>query len=275
MRTKLLTTIKELCWELLFKHDDDFISTHYYIDDETNLEEYRTKITELSIKIASIREDFSLEKANLLNQIKEMKSLIKSLKDSDSETKKPIFLNNEMPYVPKTKIVTQTEEKEISLQPTEIYTANSAVKNIVSTNNWKELYSKDKQKCAYDIWEYVIKAITYEYDKREDWRFSGITLAYAKGDCEDGTILFVDLCKEAGFKSNEIFNACGWVETPQGSFSHSYPILNYGSGWFIYETTLDTLPNEPMRFLGSKYGGEWGLSNWKFAGRLTNGKKQI
>jgi hypothetical protein len=118
--------------------------------------------------------------------------------------------------------------------------------------------------------------MTYNYDDGEDWRFSAISAAYGKGDCEDGTILFLDLAREAGFKPTEIFNATGWVTNKNGEkFGHSFPILNCGDGWYIYETTLSSLPTSTMKFLGSKYDCSWGLANWLWDGKLKDEALQI
>ena len=48
-----------------------------------------------------------------------------------------------------------------------------------------------------------------------------------------GKIRVYDLAKEAGFKSDEVFNATGYVTTSSGQFGHSYPIVNTGDGWYI------------------------------------------
>jgi hypothetical protein len=164
--------------------------------------------------------------------------------------------------------------KEITLSPTHIYSSNALTKKVALNLGLRDLYISDKKACARAIWKYVIDNIDYELDEGEDWRFSAITDTYGEGDCEDTTILFIDLAHEAGFKANEVFNATGYFTQKDGTrFGHSFPILNCGDGWYVYETTIDSLPGAPMLFLGSNYTANWGLCNWKYGGFIKIGNQ--
>ncbi len=263
----MMLNIKDLIWKILFKGDVKY-------DTSDELERHIDIIQDLNNMINSLKAQIE-ENQNEIGALNDaLEYLQQELNDNNIE--KPDFLNNVMPYQPKSKIVTKTGSKQIVLQPTHIYSVTPHIKMLADKYHLRTLYQQDKKACAMKIWEYVINALTYEFDDGEDWRFSTISLAYTKGDCEDGTILFLDLAKEAGFKANEVFNACGYVRKKDGSkFGHSYPIVNWGEGWYIFESTLDTLPSKPMKLLGSNYGAEWGLCNWKFGGRLKNNQIQI
>jgi len=257
--------LKKLLWSIFFKGNEEY-------DLSKTLQNCYVAMEE----VEDINANFTVDIEELNEEIDRILKLYKLLKIQEMSVKKPDFLTTVMPYQPKTKITTKTGVKSINISPTDIYSCSTAIRRLVKNFGLKELYLKDKKVCATKIWDYVIKALTYEFDDGEDWRFSTISLGYTKGDCEDGTILFLDLAREAGFRADEIFNACGYVTKKSGDkFGHSYPILNYGEGWFIYESTLDTLPKEPMKFLGSNYGADWGLANWQFWGRLLSGRTQI
>ena len=272
--TNFLIEIKELIWKVLYKYDTDFLDSHTY-DKDKKIQELHKELSAAIMKYADLSEKHFQEVADFKVLIKGLKKQIAVLKDPHEDIDKPGFLNDMLPYTPKTRIITKDGEKIIILQPKDIYTSSNSIKAIVDTNRWHELYANNKTECAHKIWEYVIKSITYEYDKEEDWRPSLITQKYAFGDCEDSTILFIDLCKEAGFRPDEIFNTCGYFTNDNTKFGHSWPIVNTGDGWKVYETTLTKVPAEPKKFLGSNYTADWGASNWKFSGHFTQGRKQI
>jgi len=95
-------------------------------------------------------------------------------------------------------------------------------------------------------------------------------------NCEDSCITFVDLAREAGFKADEVFNACGYLTDSEGNqYGHSYPILNYGDGFFVYESTLVRVPAVPKRFIGSEYSADWGICSWLHKGHTRDGTNQI
>ena len=272
--TNFLIEIKELIWKVLYKYDSDFLDSHTY-DKDKKIQELHKELSEAVMKYADLSEKHFQAVADNKVLIKGLRKQIAVLKDPHEDIDKPTFLNDMLPYIPKTRISTKDGEKTIILQPLDIYTSSSSIKSLVSANRWNEMYANNKTECAHKIWEYVIKSVSYESDKEEDWRPSMITKKYAFGDCEDTTILFIDLCKEAGFRPDEIFNVCGYFTRDDAKFGHSWPIVNTGDGWYVYETTLTKVPAEPKKFLGSKYTADWGLSNWAFSGKLTQARKQI
>ena len=263
---------KECVWNLLFANDVEFVGQHYYPAKELD----RIRVLEGQLKMIqelydNTNDEFTEEKEELEILIADLTENIRILKTSDDSVQRPdwLILPSTL-FIPKVRIATRTGEVIVKISPNDIYTSSGVIRKMVADNNLKQLYIDDKAKCARTIWKLVIDALKYEYDKEEDWRFSVVTLAYKKGDCEDGTILFLDLAKEAGFKSDEVFNGTGYVTNGGNKFGHSYPLVNTGDGWFIYESTLDFLPSSPMRFLGSNYTADWGLYNFKWSGKIKN-----
>ena len=167
----------------------------------------------------------------------------------------------------------RVEGEDVYLTPSEPYDADTQLKFWVRSNNIRSLSKNEK---LMKIWDYVIKALVYKLDSQVDnWQFPAQTLHRGKGDCEDGTILFISTCKVAGIRPDEVFNAVGMTE---GFGLHSYPIIKFdkdeklgtdGISWYICETTLDKTPLKPKKLLGSIYHTEsYGLANWKFYGRI-------
>jgi len=269
---KIIRPIKEIVWNLFFRNDIVFVQNHYVPAQQLQL------IAELETTLDMVKQlqkNSEEENKELEKYITELEEKIRVLKNEERTVTKPEWLKYASVFIPKVIVPSKYGDRTVSIQPNDIYTSSNRIRNIVAQNKWKKLYMSDKKACAYEIWKYVIKAIKYELDKSEDWRYSPTTLAYEKGDCEDGTILFLDLAKEAGFKADEVFNGLGWVKTNSGNFGHSFPILNYGEGWFIYETTIDYVPSSPMKFDGSNYDASFGVVNWRFAGKINNSKQQI
>lgn len=250
----------------MFRNDLTFVRSHYTPTTELKrIELLETALEELK----RLRDSHDL---NLENEIKELEERIKQLSEIEpqEEIPYPDWLSLEPVFIPKIRLDAKDGVQVVRLNPLDPYTSSYAVKELAKRHNLKTLYKEDKKACAYAIWKIVIGALTYEYDKEEDWRPSYVTIRYTHGDCEDGTILFVDLAREAGFRPDEVFNACGWVSTTSGKFGHSFPILNYGEGWNIYESTLDRVPTAPMPFKGSNYSADWGLTNWEWFGKIKD-----
>jgi len=269
--------LKQFLWDLMFKGVDNYDLTKKVKEDEA-------KIYDLILQIKINSDEYKAKLIDFQKQIQDGINIVNTISlnydkaiNPDKFVVVPEFLNtSQRAYYPITKITTTSGVKSILVSPEAIYSKNSAIKKLVEDMKLKELYNKDKKECAKAIWGLVLDNLDYQYDDGEDWRFSAISLSYRDGDCEDGTILFLDLAHEAGFMADEIFNATGWVTAKDGQkFGHSFPILNYGDGWYIYETTLTFLPKNPMKFLGSNYDCSWGLANWVWDGHLRDDKLQI
>lgn len=168
-------------------------------------------------------------------------------------------------------IVVGEGETVIIQDPRDIYAISPTLEKWIINNGIHKMTHDEKLRA---IWKFVIEAITYKFDKAENWQFPAETYYRKYGDCEDGTILFVVLCRAAGIKPDKVFNACGWVKTSNGQFGHSYPIAQMSDGfYYIFETTIDYVPTQPMRFKGSNYDSSWGVANWLFSGGIKNGQQ--
>ena len=212
---------------------------------------------------------FNKNHQNLIQENDSFKDTITELQNQlnqqGDDSVKPTWLDSSIyPYKPYCVI----EEGKYTLEdPRDIYSDSSSLINVANT--WKKLPLNQK---LMAVWYYVIDALTYAYDVNEDWQFPIITFYRKLGDCEDGTILFVELCKLAGVKSDSIFNCCGWYHQGTEKFGHSYPIAKMEDGfWYIFETTLDNKPTSPKIFKDSDYDASWGVCNWKYYGKINGG----
>ena len=161
----------------------------------------------------------------------------------------------------------------VAIDPKDLYVPTPTLVDIVLNNGWLQMEYHRKLK---EIWSFVILNLSYQYDRYEDWRYPVVTLNYGKGDCEDCSILFVTLCRIAGIPASKVFNACGYYYTSRGEkIGHSFPIVQHDDGkWYVYETTLNVVPEKPVRLLGSPYSIDFGAHNWKFSGKVRDKYRQ-
>lgn len=217
------------------------------------------------------------ENMALKRGIGELSAVIELLKTEEKEAvpRAPNWLDqNVQAYEPKIQAVQQNDYIEtIELEPQDIYAVSSSLKEIVKDHGWKDMEHDHKLRA---IWKFVIDAIRYRFDKGDSWHFPITTIYRMWGDCEDGVILFVTLCKLAGVSEDEVFNACGWFDDGKTRFGHSWPVAQMEDGkWRIFETTIDSYPpGGPKLFKGSSYRAEWGLANWKFQGGIRHGAQE-
>lgn len=206
-----------------------------------------------------------------INEVDELKDTINECADVVEELSKPWdvgiapdWLNQaHTPYRP----MVQIEGENIVLDATDIYMESRTLRLIATP--WRDL---PIEKRFWEAWKFVITQVNYRYDKQENWLPPIITLTRKWGDCEDTTNLFVTLCRIAHVPADRVFNACGYMQSGDNKFGHSYPIVRMDDGkWYIMESTLKTIPGRPKLFKGSKYDCSWGVANWKFYGKLKQG----
>ena len=208
-----------------------------------------------------LKEDYN----NAKIEIEELQADLKNLEQDENMTKKPEWLDDTIyPYKP---FISIEEGKYTLDDPRDIYTESLTLRSIA--NKWKNLTFNQK---LMNIWYFVIDALTYAYDVNEDWQFPQVTYYRKLGDCEDGTILFITLCKLTGIKADSVFNSCGWYHEGTNKYGHSYPIAKMEDGfWYIFESTLNTKPINPKLFKDSNYDASWGVCNWKYYGKIIGG----
>ena len=192
--------------------------------------------------------------------IAELKAKINELEEQNSyedDSMRPTWLDtSQVPYEP----LIEIEGEQIILKPQDIYMECKTFRDMIV-----KLRNLPLDQKLIEIWKIVINALIYKYDKNENWLPPIVSYMRRYGDCEDGTIIFVTFCRLAHAKADSIFNACGLYDKKYG---HSYPIAKMSDGkWYIFETTLDSMPKEPKLFKGSNYTAEWGYANWKYAGK--------
>lgn len=158
----------------------------------------------------------------------------------------------------------------IMINPCDIYATSITLELIAKEGRWADL-GQDAKLDA--IWRYVINALTYAYDQSENWQFPVVTVRRRQGDCEDGSILFITLCKLAKVPADRAFNCVGYWN----GYYHSFPIAQKEDGfWYVFESTLDFYPSSgAMLFKGSNYEASGGVSNWQFAGGIKGATKQV
>jgi hypothetical protein len=158
---------------------------------------------EQAMKIKQLRD----EKDSLSVQLNDANTSIDKLKTElaltgDLITPEPEFLDTtKTVYTPYQRV----EQEDLYLVPCEPYDEEWAIKYWIRQNNIRT-FSKNQK--LMKIWGWVIKQLAYKLDSQVDnWQFASQTLHRAKGDCEDGVILFLKGCKLAGIRPDEVFNA--------------------------------------------------------------------
>jgi hypothetical protein len=250
------------------------------------------KIKELQSQITFLKNNQSLleiDKSTLKSQIDvlnkvmdganksiiELNNTIKLLKEP-THADKPVWIDDKGDvYKPNIVIVAKGSTYNVQIDPLDIYASCPTLEKIVSDYGLDKLSTDQK---LYQIWSFVTDRCDYEYDANDSWEFPTTTYYRRKGDCEDTTVLFVELCRLSGIKSDCVFNVTGWWHMSDGSLvGHSYPIALCDDGkWYVYETTITSINSsyKPILFKGSNYTADWGCSNWEWKGRI-NGQNQI
>lgn len=228
----------------------------------------------LQNKVESLTEAASVYQntiVSLNNSIDSLKAEL-AYQTTEPETEKPKYISKDgFCYA----WMFQSEGEDILLKnPTHVYTRSDMLYDLVKVEELKKL---PRYQRLMKAWEFVIKAITYKYDKFDNAQLHVVSLYRKKGDCEDGAIMFLDILRMLGFSPTEVYNVVG-----NTSFGyHSYPVVwltkediagtpveSQGEGLYIYETTLDFLPDSPKKLNGSNYWCEGGIQNWRYFGAI-------
>lgn len=257
----------------------DKIDEYFSRDERRKIEELKKEIDGLKEQLKKYKDENTVlnNKLSFLNlELKNKDVRIRFLESMiyGDDSKPPKWLDqSRKSYQPRREILRRNGKLDIVVySPKDLYVPTPTLVDLVYKNKWHELEHDEK---LMKIWAFVIRRLKYQYDRFEDWRHPVISYNYRKGDCEDGTILFVTLCRIAGVPADSVFNACGWFHTDKGKFGHSFPIAKMENGkWYVFETTIDVVLPSPVLFKGSRYNAEWGVHNWKFDGRIKKEYKQ-
>jgi len=211
----------------------------------------------------------STELENLSNKHETLKWDYATLKEPD-QSKAPNWLDQSKGnHNPSILVFEKGKSYWVQIGVKDIYSPSPSLEELVEQKKWRGMPLNQR---LMSIWGHVIDHIKYRYDQSESWEYPTTTHYRKYGDCEDGTIYFVTLCRLAKVPADRVFNAVGKM----GSIGHSWAIVQMEDDkWYIMETTIDSKPEHPMLFLGSKYHAVYGTYNWKFKGGIKNAQRQI
>ena len=230
---------------------------------------YKERIADLD----QINFSFHNEIGKLSLKLETREEEIKVLTRPDSPA--PSWLDQtETAYPPPIRYLSTTGKPyTISLKPQDIYASSKVLEDLVESEGWRTLSLNNRLK---QIWYFVTTKLKYVYDYGDAWQFPATTYYRKWGDCEDGTVLFVILCKLAGVPCDRVFNACGYFKDSNTKFGHSYPVAQMEDDlWYVFETTINNKPAHPKRWKDSPYYADWGVANQTYQGKIKDGKKQI
>ena len=240
--------IRKLARFLVYNACYDYIKKIEMKEKKANL--YFTAILELSKRYDQLIEKLkSLEiQINILTGHSERPEWL-----SHGDVYRPVMHTT---YIKNKMIVSKTLTID---DPRDMYSLRQSIVDLV---NGLELDGLSRDEKLDKIWDWVIRNISYIRDAGDEWRFPVETYYLRFGDCEDKSMLFVTMCRAAGFTSDEVFNAAGYL----GDVCHAFPIVNRDGKWYVYETTLSDKPSSPKRLKGSNYKITLGVSNWEYYG---------
>lgn len=251
------------------------LDAYFSQDEESVISELKNDITECKNTIQEFKDSLANEVAecdNVKNDLAALQEEMKPFKFAFYGSPSPIpnFLTLGGDYYkPKMEILTQSGNMEfISIEPKDLYLPAPSTIELVTQLGWANMPHDVK---LLKIWDYALRNIGYRFDFNENWQRAEATLKRGWGDCEDGTILFIVLCRIAGIPSGRVFNACGWFKGTGGQFGHSYPIAQMEDGnWYIFETTVHGISGlKPVNFFTqTAYDATWGLQNWFYQGGM-------
>jgi len=159
----------------------------------------------------------------------------------------------------------------ISIKQQDIYAPSKSLEDLVKNEAWMLMTHNKK---LMSIWHFVTSYLRYAYDFGDAWQYPATTYYRKWGDCEDGTVLFLTLCKLAKVPCDKVFNACGYFNDGSTQFGHSYPVAQMEDDlWYVFETTINDKPANPKRWKDSPYYADWGLANHVYQGKIKNGKQ--
>jgi len=212
------------------------------------------------------------EKNTLLSyELDNFKALYESLTSPNTDA--PKWLNQKkQAYAPPVRYLnTSGKPFTTSLKQQDIYATSKVLEDLVKNEAWMLMTHNQK---LMSIWHFVTTRLRYAYDHGDAWQYPATTFYRKWGDCEDGTVLFLTLCKLAKVPCDKVFNACGYFKEGSTQFGHSYPVAQMEDDlWYVFETTINNKPAHPKRWKDSPYYADWGLANWEFQGKIKDGKQ--
>lgn len=235
------------------------------------------KIVQQASLVDSLQQTIATQQATLLDKDGAIGSLKTELAIAgEVQYAIPNFLDMaKKPFIPVLQYIHQDGKPDSVMCPDfrEVYVFFEFQKAFA--RQWRQLSKVEKLK---KIWAFVIQTMTYEGDWGDDWSPSIYPYLRKRGDCNQGTELFLATARACGIRADECYNAIG----PSPFGYHSYPIVFLGSddaqvwfndktrtGWYIFETTIDSVPAEPALLTATDYHiDEGGIQNWQMGGQI-------
>jgi len=248
--------IKQWIWNFLFKNDVNFVLNNIQTDEE--LEQALKHITELDLAIQELNgsldnnTDIILQKQQLIAELQEQFEAIETEKELE------LLWNNKRPktrwfYPGRPDPITG---ERMFIDPRIFYTYDETL-----TRNTRP-YNDDRASACLD---YVARNITYTSDPKEYWQFAYETHKRRKGDCEDGSILMVNMMLMSGIPYWRIRLNAGSVQG--GGHAWVTYLREEDNEWYVMDWCY--FYNESKGFKkkwsdAEKYFKIWGSWNTKF-----------
>jgi len=118
--------------------------------------------------------------------------------------------------------------------------------------------AEDDEDFMYEVWFITSQLTTYSFDIGDYPRYALETLSRGGGDCEDTTILILDMLKSSSHTKNWKFQMLYFdseeLEKPQG-IDHVVPVITIGDNQWIIESTAKS--DEGMNRWNDEYISGW------------------
>lgn len=240
---------KKYCLELLEKNHLNLQISYSELDTKriSELNEKEDVILNLNKKVAKLE----LDKEFLLNPPK---------------IPKPFFLTGKMNYKPQRRYVSKTKDKHFFFKkPQYVFDKSTMLYDLMKEN--KLLKIEKTYENMSKVHSFIIKLITYEHDKIDNWRSTTDILLSKLDDCDGSGSLITSALGMAGWDETEVFTVAGHYKTG----CHAWSVCKTKGIWYVLEGT-NKYARPKIWKKTQNYKADLGLVNWKFEGMI---KKSI
>lgn len=208
------------------------------------LNEKDDEIYQLTKKVANLQRD----KEFLLNPPK---------------VSKPYWLIGEMAYKPTRRYVSKNLDAHFGFKkPQYVFDKSTMLYDLMKEN---DLLKVEK---TYDnmlkVHNLIIKHVTYEHDKLDNWRPTTDILLSKLDDCDGSGCLITSALGMAGWDETEVFTVAGHYK----KFCHAWAVCKTNGVWYVLEGT-NRYAKPRVWDKAQEYKADLGLVNWKFQGMIS------
>jgi len=259
----------------------DWLYEYYNQSEKGQIETLKRQLIAKEEQIAKLGDEISQIGLKNMEREQELLEVIAELKDKESETLKPEWLEGHMSYKPKRRFVSKTKDFHRQFKkPQHAFDESRILYELLKNNNL--LNAKKTVSNMEKIQKLITGAIEYEPDKEDNWRPVSDVLIFGFGDCDDsGGIAITSAMGMAGWKADETFCWCGYYY-PKGKekdskdrFGHAWNITKCDGKWYVLEGTDQKAKPVLWETVKNKYEGSWGGCNWKFEGQIAGGRAYL